>query len=189
MWQSSFIGFAQFYSRFIHHFELRISPLRELTTKPEFTEPVAPHWTDAVQAALADIKDAILSDPCLQRFDHRKLIVLRTDFSKDGFGYVLCQPASDESSKRAVQEYREGRGFTFMSKASSAILHPVCFGARRSRGNEVRLHFHLGEGFAGNYAINKCSHMLFGQRFVWVTDCYAILFILSYEGGNAAILR
>jgi hypothetical protein len=31
--------------------------------------------------------------------------------------------------------------------------------------------------------------MLFGQRFVWVTDCYAIKFILSYEGGNAVILR
>jgi len=31
--------------------------------------------------------------------------------------------------------------------------------------------------------------MLFGQRFVWVTNCYAIKFILSYEGGNLAILR
>jgi hypothetical protein len=47
----------------------------------------------------------------------------------------------------------------------------------------------LGEGFAGDYAINKCSHMLFGQRFVWVMDCYAIKFILSYEGGNSAILH
>jgi hypothetical protein len=25
--------------------------------------------------------------------------------------------------------------------------------------------------------------------FIWVTDCYAIKFILSYEGGNPAILR
>ena len=24
---------------------------------------------------------------------------------------------------------------------------------------------------------------------MWVTDCYAIKFILSYEGGNPAILR
>jgi hypothetical protein len=31
--------------------------------------------------------------------------------------------------------------------------------------------------------------MLFGQQFVWVTDCYAIKFILSYEGGNSVILR
>ena len=185
---AKFIGFAQFYSRFLHHFEIRIAPLRELT-KLEYTEPVAPHWTPAAQAALDDMKEAILSDPCLLRFDYRKLIVLRTDFSKDGFGFVLCQPASDDATLNAVQEYRDEKGFLFMTKGSSAVLHPVCFGARRSRGNEVRLHSHLGEGFAGDYAINKCSHMLFGQRFVWVTDCYAIKFILSYEGGNSAILR
>jgi hypothetical protein len=38
------------------------------------------------------------------RFDYRKLIVLRTDFSKDGFGFVLCQPASDDATLNAVQE-------------------------------------------------------------------------------------
>jgi len=37
--------------------------------------------------------------------------------------------------------------------------------------------------------MNKCRHMLFGQRFVWTTDCYAIKFILSYDGANPAILR
>ena len=76
-----------------------------------------------------------------------------------------------------------------MTKGSRAILQPICFGARRSRGNEVRLHSHLGKEFSGDYAINKCRQYVFGQRFVWVTDCYAIKFILSYKGGNPAILR
>jgi hypothetical protein len=70
-----------------------------------------------------------------------------------------------------------------------AILHPVAFGARRCRGNEVRLHSHLGEGFSGDWAMNKCCHMLFGQCFVWTTDCYTIKFILSYDSANPAILR
>jgi hypothetical protein len=185
---AKFIGFAQFYSGFIHHFELRVAPLRTLT-KLKFANLVAPHWTPEAQAALDDMKNAILSDPCILQFDHRKLIVLRTDFSSKGFGYVLCQPATNESTLKAVQDYQDGKGFSFMTKSSSAILHPVCFGARRSCGNEVRLHSHLGKGFAGDYAINKCSHMVFGQRFVWVTNCYAIKFILSYEGGNSAILH
>ena len=102
---------------------------------------------------------------------------------------MLCQPASDEATLKAVQDYPDGKGFSFMTRSSSAVHHPVCFGARRSSGNEVRLHSHLGKGFAGDYAINKCNHMLFGQRFFWVTDCYAIKFILSYKGGNSAILR
>jgi hypothetical protein len=51
------------------------------------------------------------------------------------------------------------------------------------------LHSHLGQGFSGDYAINKCRQYVFGQRFFWVTDCYAIKFILSYKGSNHAILR
>jgi hypothetical protein len=79
--------------------------------------------------------------------------------------------------------------FSFMTKDSVAVLHPVAFGAGRCRRNEVRLHSHLGEGFSGDWAMNKCRHMLFGQRFVWTTDCFAIKFILSYDGANPAILR
>jgi hypothetical protein len=31
--------------------------------------------------------------------------------------------------------------------------------------------------------------MLFGQRFVWVTDCYAAKLVLSYKDTNPAVLR
>jgi hypothetical protein len=62
---AKFIGFSQFYSHFIHHFELCIAPLRELT-KHEYTNPLGPLWTDTAQAALDDMKNAIISNPCLQ---------------------------------------------------------------------------------------------------------------------------
>jgi hypothetical protein len=114
---------------------------------------------------------------------------LRTDFSSQGFGYVVCQPGTDAASEAAMAAYHSGSDFSFMTKEYSAVLRPVAFGGRRSRGNEIRLHSHLGECFAGDWAINKNRHMLFGQRFVWVTDCYAARFILSYDGNNPAILR
>ncbi len=185
---AKFIGFCQFYSRFIHHLELRIAPLRELT-KHEYTDPIKPLWTDATQAAWEDMKTAIVSDPCLKRFDYLKLAVLLADFSAMGFGYVLLQPGSNDASTQAAQDYLDGKAFTFMTKGSVATLHPVCFGARKCRGNEVRRHSHLGKCFAGDYAINKTRHYVFGQHFVWVTDCYAVKFLLSYKGGNSAILR
>ncbi len=62
---AKFISFAQFYSCFIHHFEPRIAPLRELC-KNKYTNPIAPIWTDAAQAAWDDIEQAIISNPCLQ---------------------------------------------------------------------------------------------------------------------------
>jgi hypothetical protein len=74
-----------------------------------------------------------------------------------------------------------------MTKELLATLHPICFGARKCHGNKVWLHSHLGECFAGDYAINNMQHYVFGQCFIWVTNCYAIN-LLSYKGGNPAIL-
>jgi len=185
---AKFIGFAQLYSRFIPNFKMRAAPLRALI-KGEYTDPIVEHWILQAEAAWNDLKDAILSDPCIQRFDHRKLVVLRTYFSSFDFCYVLLHPGNNEALVRATQDYRAGRGFSFMTKGSKATLQPICFGAQRSCGNEVRLHSHLSKGFSGDYAINKCRQYVFGQRFVWVTDCYAIKFIFLYESGNPAILR
>ncbi len=184
---AKFIGFCQFYSCFIHHFELCIAPLHKLT-KHEYTNPLGPLWTDTAQAAWDDMRNAIIANPCLQRFVYCKLVVLRNDFSALGFGYVLLQPGNDDALIQVSQDYQEGKAFSFMTKELLATLHPVCFGAQKCRGNEVRLHSHLGECFAGDYAINKMRHYVFGQRFVWVTDCYMVKFLLSYKGGNPAIL-
>ena len=183
------VGFGQFYSSFLPNFELLIGPLREVM-KLDYTEAITPQiWTPAVAASWNGIKESILGDPCLARFDHRKLTVIRTDFSAAGFGYVLLQPADDPVSIDAMMKCMEGKGFDFLTKDSRAILRPVSFGSRRARNNESKLHSHLGEGFAGDWAINKCRHMCLGQRFVWVTDCFAIKFILTYDGSNPAILR
>ncbi len=184
---AKFIGFCQFYSCFIRHFELRIAPLRKLT-KHEYTNPIEPLWTDAAHAAWENIRTAIVSDLCLKRFDYCKLVVLRTNFSALGFGYVLLQPGNNYASIRAAHDYWDGKAFLFMTKESSATLHPVCFGAQKCHGNKVQLHSHLGKCFVGDYAIHKMQHYVFGQCFVGVTDCYAVKFLLSYEGGNPAIL-
>jgi hypothetical protein len=99
------IGFAQFYSKFIPHFELWIAPLCALTTKFEYTKNVAPHWSAPAQAAFEDIKQAILSNPCLKRFNHQRLIVLLMDFSSQGFVYIVCQPGDDNASTAAMDTY------------------------------------------------------------------------------------
>ena len=99
---TKFIGFAQFYSMYIDHFELCIAPLREITIKLEYIDPVAPLWSNAAQCSLDDVKEAILSDPCLMRFNHHQLLVLQTDFSAKDYGFVVCQPGTDDSSEAAM---------------------------------------------------------------------------------------
>ena len=82
---ASFVGFLQFYSKFIPNFEIRVEPLRRIMER-EYTEMVGDLWTSDVQSTFDDLRDSILCDPCLRRFDPRKLTVLRTDFSAKGFG-------------------------------------------------------------------------------------------------------
>ena len=61
---SSFIGFINFYASYIPHLEMRASRLREIT-KLEMTELAAPHFDEKALAELEDLKEAVLSDPCL----------------------------------------------------------------------------------------------------------------------------
>ena len=67
---------------------MRVAPLRTVT-KEEYTDPIARHWTTDAEQAWDDLKDAILLDPCIQRLEYRKLVVLCTDFSSLGFGYIF----------------------------------------------------------------------------------------------------
>jgi hypothetical protein len=184
---TSFVGFLQFYSKFIPNFEIRVEPLFRLMDR-EYTERVGDLWTSGVQTNFDDLRGSILCDPCLRRFDPCKITILRTDFSAKGFGYVVCQPDDNKTSLALASQFMSGNEFHFLTKTNGGVLYPVAFGSRRTRGNEKFLHSYLGEGFAGDWAMNKVRHMCFGRQFVWVTDCCAIKFLLSYDGANQAIL-
>jgi len=121
---AKFVGFMHFYSRFIPNFEVRITPLWELLRK-EYMLTIGKLWSKEAAAAWDNMRHAVLKDPCLRRYDHRKLLVLRTNFSAEGMGYVACQPADDEASQSAMHKCRQGGTFDFMTKDSTAQLHPV----------------------------------------------------------------
>jgi hypothetical protein len=122
--------------------------------------------TPAANAVFKVMRQAILSDPCLQRYDHCKLLVLLTNFSADGFGHVACQPANNKISLATMKRCMHGKGFKFMTKMSAAVLHPIAFGCRHTRGNETRLHSHLGEEFTRDWAINKTSYVFRSTLYV-----------------------
>jgi hypothetical protein len=185
---AKFVGLMKFYSCFIPNFEVRITPLREILQE-DYTTPFGNMWTSEASAAFNGICNAILNNPCLHRYDHCKFLVLQTDFSGEGFGYITCQPANNNASLQAMHKCMQGGTFDFMTKDSSNMLHLVAFGCRRTGSKEKCLHSHLGEALRGNYAINEYCHPAFGHCFVWITDCFALKFILSYNKRRPAILR
>lgn len=88
----SFIGFANFYRKFVHNFTTLAAPLLELTKS---TVPFA--WSRAEQASFTAIKNALTSAPCLiiPQTGPDSTFVLWTDASTFAVGSVLLQKTPD----------------------------------------------------------------------------------------------
>ena len=92
----SFLGFANFYRRFIQGFSAIAGPLTQLTKKDH-----AFNWTPKYQAAFDGLKEAFTSAPILLHFDPEKEIVVETDVSDYVTTRVMSQ-YDDKGQLRSV---------------------------------------------------------------------------------------
>ena len=83
----SFLGFANFYRRFIKGFSDVTRPLTALTRKDEPWK-----WTGACQEAFEQLKTLICTAPILALFDPEKECVIETDASDHVSAGVFSQP-------------------------------------------------------------------------------------------------
>lgn len=83
----SFVGFANFYKRFIRGFSTIIKPLTTANALPKHLWL----WTDDMQAAFEALKAAFTSPPILQYFNPKIPAQIETDASDFAFGAVLSQ--------------------------------------------------------------------------------------------------
>jgi hypothetical protein len=82
------VGTAQFYRRWIPAFSCMTAPLTDMLKKGvNFKET----WGDAQDEAVAKIKTALTTHPCLRQLDPNKPIVLLTDASTTGIGGGIFQ--------------------------------------------------------------------------------------------------
>lgn len=82
----SFVGFANFYRRFIDNFSKVARPLHELTKKDRKFE-----WTESQQKAFDTLKHLFTTAPILKIADPYKAFVLECDCSDFALGAVLSQ--------------------------------------------------------------------------------------------------
>ena len=80
----SFVGFCNFYRRFIKGFSKIIKALMRLTKKDVVFE-----WTDSCQEAFQTMKDTVTSAPILTHFNRTKEAILETNSSDYVNGGVL----------------------------------------------------------------------------------------------------
>ena len=104
----TFIGFANFYRRFIKGFSAIVAPITRLLRKDTKW-----NWDSKAQEAFETLKKAFTSAPILKYFDPTKPITLETDASDFALGVVLSQPDNEN------------------------ILHPVAYFSRKLQPAEM----------------------------------------------------
>ena len=109
----SFLGFANFYRKFIKGFAARAGPLTSLTKKD------CPfQWTSKEKAAFEDLKNCFASAPTLTIFDPNRPCVFESDCSNYSLGCALSQ------------------------HDDNGVLHPVAFYSRRLLPAEMNYPIH-----------------------------------------------
>ena len=144
----AFLGMAQFYRRYIKSFATIALPLNKLLRKD--TKFV---WTEECQVAFETLKRALVTAPVLAFPQFDKPFILAVDASDESIGYVLSQLDSDN---------RE---------------HPVAYGGRALRNEELRWHITDKEGLSLVEAIRQFRPYLANVPFTVYTDNVSVKYL------------
>ncbi|CAD6962302.1 unnamed protein product, partial [Tilletia controversa] len=131
----SFLGFANFYRRFIWQYSKVTSPLTALLRKDTSWK-----WTPQCQEAFDTLKRAFTSAPILQHFDPTKSITMETDASDYALAAVISQPDDND------------------------ILHPVAFRSRKLTAAELNYEIHDKEMLAIVDTLESWRHLLMDSQ-------------------------
>lgn len=131
-----FLGFANFYRRFIKGFSKVVAPITRLLKKDvPFT------WDAPAQAAFDELRKAFTSEPVLRHFDPERPCYLEPDASKTALGAVCSQP-DDQGT-----------------------LHPVAFYSRSLTAPEKNYHVHDTELLAAIEGLEHWRHYFAYSKF------------------------
>jgi hypothetical protein len=110
----SFLGFANFYRRFINGFSRICRPLTESTKGDKKSWK----WTLEMNKAFDELKKQFINAPILKHYDPNRQCILETDASNFALGAILSQRSDDNA------------------------LHPIAYHSRKFTPTEINYEIH-----------------------------------------------
>ncbi|KAK3566461.1 hypothetical protein QTP86_033942 [Hemibagrus guttatus] len=132
-----FLGFANFYRRFIQNYSTVAGPLTSILRG----KPKRLSWTDQARVAFQQLKDCFTSAPILWHPDPDLLFVVEVDASSSGLGAILSQRHGEPGK-----------------------LHPCAFYSRKLTAAEANYDVGNRELLAIKAALDEWRHWLEGAR-------------------------
>ena len=156
----AFLGLAQFYRRYIKSFAQIALPLNKLLRKDVKFE-----WNSDCDQAFKTLKKALITAPVLAFAQFDKPFILAVDSSDESIGYVLSPLDS------------KGRE------------HPVAYGGRALRNEELRWHITDKEGLALVEAVRQFRPYLANMPFTVYTDNVSVKWLQQIKNCQGRLGR
>ena len=155
----SALGMMGYYRKFILGYAKIAQPLNDLLKKETKLE-----WTDQCESAFNNLKDRLTKAPILRFPQFDKEFTLSVDSSDYSIGFVLSQE-------------HEGK------------QHPICFGGRALRDNELKWHITDKEGLALVEGIQHFRHYLANSKFTVFTDNVSVKYLQKLKDSQGRLGR
>ena len=155
----SALGIMGYYRKFILGYAKIAQPLNDLLKKETKFE-----WTEHCEKAFNELKERLTKAPILRFPQFDKEFTLSVDSSDYSIGFVLSQE-------------HEGK------------QHPICFGGRALRDNELKWHITDKEGLALVEGIQHYRHYLANSRFTVFTDNVSVKYLQKLKDSQGRLGR
>jgi hypothetical protein len=179
----SFLGFSNFYRKFIGHYVDIVKLLTELTHKD-----IPFVWMEECQHAFEDLKEKFLEEPVLQMPDLMKEFIVETDASKWATGAVLKQIRPDgelhpcgyisHTFTAAEQNYQ------IYDHELLAVIHTFDTWKQLLRGSPHPIIIHCDHKNLGFY---KANNKLMPRQACWLMKLQPFDMHWEYMPGNKLI--
>ena len=153
----SFLGFCNYYRKFIRGYAQVAKPLYQLLTGENAKKKTNEvEWTEQCEQAFNKLKEICSDTPILAYADYTKCFKVHTDASEQGLGAVLYQDQDDGTTR------------------------VIAYASRNLSKLEKRYHSSKGEFLALKWSVCERFHeYLYGGKFQVYTDNNPLMYILT----------